>query len=151
MRFGWLLLALIATLKTNAGLPEMLLLFARQAAFARGSGHGLRRLGLLAAGGGMVTAEVSGQGVVKRVKLDPSVVNPNDTEMLEDLIMAATIRNKISVCFGFPLFVYVAGNTKILMAIFTLIIQPDFYVNRITFFVMRQNLMANIICLFYVI
>ena len=41
------------------------------------------------AGGGMVTAEVSGQGTLKRVKLDPSVVNPADTEMLEDLIAAA--------------------------------------------------------------
>jgi nucleoid-associated protein EbfC len=41
------------------------------------------------AGGGMVTAEVNGQGMVKRVKLDPSVVNPSDTEMLEDLIAVA--------------------------------------------------------------
>jgi hypothetical protein len=41
------------------------------------------------AGGGMVTAEVNGQGVLKRVKLDPSVVNPADTEMLEDLIQVA--------------------------------------------------------------
>lgn len=41
------------------------------------------------AGGGMVTAEVTGQGVLKRVKLDASVVNPADTEMLEDLIAVA--------------------------------------------------------------
>jgi DNA-binding YbaB/EbfC family protein len=41
------------------------------------------------AGGGMVTADVNGQGTVKRVKLDPSVVNPADTEMLEDLIAVA--------------------------------------------------------------
>lgn len=41
------------------------------------------------AGGGMVTVEVNGQGTVKRVKLDPSVVNPADTEMLEDLIAVA--------------------------------------------------------------
>ena len=40
-------------------------------------------------GGGMVTAEVSGQGTIKRVKLDPSVVNPADIEMLEDLIAVA--------------------------------------------------------------
>ncbi len=40
-------------------------------------------------GGGMVTVEVNGQGTVKRVKLDPSVVNPADTEMLEDLISVA--------------------------------------------------------------
>ena len=41
------------------------------------------------AGGGMVTTEVNGQGLLKRIKLDPSVVNPGDTEMLEDLIAVA--------------------------------------------------------------
>lgn len=40
-------------------------------------------------GGGMVTVEANGQGMVKRVKIDPSVVNPADTEMLEDLISVA--------------------------------------------------------------
>ena len=41
------------------------------------------------AGGGMVSAEVNGQGLIKRVKIDSSVVNPADTEMLEDLIAVA--------------------------------------------------------------
>jgi DNA-binding YbaB/EbfC family protein len=41
------------------------------------------------AGGGMVSVEVNGQGLLKRVKIDSSVVNPNDTEMLEDLITVA--------------------------------------------------------------
>ena len=41
------------------------------------------------AGGGMVSAEVNGQGILKRVKIDASVVNPADTEMLEDLITVA--------------------------------------------------------------
>lgn len=41
------------------------------------------------AAGGMVSAEVNGQGVLKRVKLDSSVVNPSDTGMLEDLIVVA--------------------------------------------------------------
>lgn len=41
------------------------------------------------AGGGMVSADVNGQGVIKRVKIDPSVVNPADTEMLEDLVAVA--------------------------------------------------------------
>ena len=41
------------------------------------------------AGGGMVTAEVNGQGLVKRVKIDSSVVNPADMEMLEDLVTVA--------------------------------------------------------------
>jgi DNA-binding YbaB/EbfC family protein len=43
------------------------------------------------AGGGMVTAEVNGQGMLKRVKIDPSVVNPSDTEMLEDLVAVAVV------------------------------------------------------------
>jgi len=42
-----------------------------------------------ASGGGMVTVDVNGQGLVKRVKIDPSVVNAADTEMLEDLITVA--------------------------------------------------------------
>ena len=41
------------------------------------------------AGGGMVTAEVNGTGQIQRIKLDPSVVNPSDIEMLEDLVMVA--------------------------------------------------------------
>jgi nucleoid-associated protein EbfC len=42
-----------------------------------------------AAGGGMVSATVTGKGDVKRVKIDKSIVDPNDVEMLEDLIVAA--------------------------------------------------------------
>lgn len=42
-----------------------------------------------AAGGGMVTATVNGQFDVVRVKIDKSVVDPNDIGMLEDLITAA--------------------------------------------------------------
>ena len=41
------------------------------------------------AGGGLVTATVNGQFEVVRVKLDKSVVDPNDVGMLEDLITAA--------------------------------------------------------------
>lgn len=41
------------------------------------------------AGGGMVTADVNGMGQIKRVKLDATAVNPNDVEMLEDLIVVA--------------------------------------------------------------
>jgi hypothetical protein len=41
------------------------------------------------AGGGLVSAEVSGTGQIRRVKLDPSVINPADPEMLEDLIVVA--------------------------------------------------------------
>jgi hypothetical protein len=40
-------------------------------------------------GGGMVEVTVDGTGEVKRIKLDPSVVDPSDVEMLEDLVLAA--------------------------------------------------------------
>jgi DNA-binding YbaB/EbfC family protein len=42
-----------------------------------------------AAGGGMVTVTADGKGQVRSIKLDPSVVNPNDVEMLEDLVLVA--------------------------------------------------------------
>lgn len=41
------------------------------------------------AGGGLVSVEADGKGTVKRVRIDPSVVNPADVEMLEDLISVA--------------------------------------------------------------
>ncbi len=41
------------------------------------------------AGGGMVKAAVNGQGDILSVHLEKEVVNPEDTEMLEDLIVAA--------------------------------------------------------------
>jgi DNA-binding YbaB/EbfC family protein len=41
------------------------------------------------AGGGMVSVEADGKGQVRAVKIDPSVVNPADVEMLEDLVLVA--------------------------------------------------------------
>jgi DNA-binding YbaB/EbfC family protein len=41
------------------------------------------------AGGGMVKAVVTGQGLLAEIKLDPEVVKPEDAEMLEDLILVA--------------------------------------------------------------
>ena len=41
------------------------------------------------AGGGMVTATVDGKGTVTRIVIDPTVVDPRDVEMLEDLVLAA--------------------------------------------------------------
>ncbi len=43
-----------------------------------------------AAGGGAVEVTVSGKREVTKVKLAEEVVDPDDIEMLEDLIMAAT-------------------------------------------------------------
>lgn len=42
-----------------------------------------------ASGGGMVEVTVDGQGNVKGVSIDPAVVDPEEVEMLEDLIVAA--------------------------------------------------------------
>lgn len=41
------------------------------------------------AGGGLVTATVTGSGEVKAVKIDPTAVDPDDVETLEDLVVAA--------------------------------------------------------------
>jgi len=41
------------------------------------------------AGGGLVTAVVSGAGEVRSVKIDPRAVDPDDVESLEDLVVAA--------------------------------------------------------------
>ena len=42
-----------------------------------------------AAGGGMVQVTLGGKGDMKRLKIDKSLVDPNETEVLEDLIVAA--------------------------------------------------------------
>lgn len=41
------------------------------------------------AGGGMVTVVANGKQEVLEIKLDPEVVDPDDVEMLEDLLVAA--------------------------------------------------------------
>ncbi len=40
-------------------------------------------------GGGMVTVVASGAGEIVSIKIDPEVINPDDREMLEDMIVAA--------------------------------------------------------------
>ncbi len=41
------------------------------------------------AGGGMVTVTVLGNKTVQSIKIDPACVDPDDVEMLEDLVKAA--------------------------------------------------------------
>lgn len=41
------------------------------------------------AGGGALKVAISGEKIVKSIKIDPSAVDPEDVEMLEDLIVAA--------------------------------------------------------------
>ncbi len=42
-----------------------------------------------AAGGGMVQVTLTGKGEMRKLKIDPSLIDPNDPEVLEDLILAA--------------------------------------------------------------
>ncbi len=41
------------------------------------------------AGGGMVTARVTGKGDLVSLSIEPEAVDPEDVEMLEDLVVAA--------------------------------------------------------------
>jgi DNA-binding YbaB/EbfC family protein len=40
-------------------------------------------------GGGLVKITVNGKGEVKKIKIDPSLMKPEESEILEDLIVAA--------------------------------------------------------------
>jgi nucleoid-associated protein EbfC len=40
-------------------------------------------------GGGLVRVTLDGKGEVKRVRIDPSLMKPDDAEIVEDLIVAA--------------------------------------------------------------
>ncbi|EHH68816.1 YbaB/EbfC family nucleoid-associated protein [Gluconobacter morbifer] len=41
------------------------------------------------AGAGLVTLKLSGKGEMRDLKIDPKLANPNEMEMLQDLIVAA--------------------------------------------------------------
>ena len=41
------------------------------------------------AGGGMVKVTANGAGEIKEIKIDPKAIDPNDPELLEDMILAA--------------------------------------------------------------
>lgn len=41
------------------------------------------------AGGGMVTAVADGLGILLEVRIKPEVIDPDDAEMLQDLVVAA--------------------------------------------------------------
>jgi hypothetical protein len=42
------------------------------------------------AGGGMVTVRVTGALEVKEIRIDPEAIDPEDADMLQDLVLAAT-------------------------------------------------------------
>jgi len=41
------------------------------------------------AGGGMVTVKVTGGLEVREIRIDPEAIDPDDAEMLQDLVLAA--------------------------------------------------------------
>ena len=41
------------------------------------------------AGAGLVAMTLNGKGDLRKIKIDPKIIDPADTEMLEDLIVAA--------------------------------------------------------------
>ena len=43
----------------------------------------------VSSGGGMVVCKVSGKGELKSIKINPEIVDPDDVEMLEDMVLAA--------------------------------------------------------------
>jgi DNA-binding YbaB/EbfC family protein len=60
-------------------------------------------------GGGMVVALMNGKGELKKITLDKAAVDPEDVEILEDLIIAAVAdaKNKVEA--------YVAAETQKMM------------------------------------
>ena len=44
---------------------------------------------VVSSGGGMVEVTVSGKHEIKAIGINPEVVDPDDVEMLEDMLMAA--------------------------------------------------------------
>jgi len=41
------------------------------------------------AGGGLVTVKATGTGEITEIKIDPKAIDPDDPEMLEDVVLAA--------------------------------------------------------------
>jgi DNA-binding YbaB/EbfC family protein len=41
------------------------------------------------AGGGMVTVTANGAGEIKQIKIDPKAIDPDDPELLSDMVLAA--------------------------------------------------------------
>ena len=41
------------------------------------------------AGGGLVTVKATGAGEVREIRIDPKAIDPDDPELLEDMVLAA--------------------------------------------------------------
>ncbi len=50
-----------------------------------------------ASGGGMIQVTLNGKGEMRKVAIDPALMDPNEVAVLEDLIVAATNDAKVKV------------------------------------------------------
>ncbi len=50
-----------------------------------------------ASGGGMIEVTMNGKGEMRGIRIDPALVDPNDVQVLEDLIVAAANDAKAKV------------------------------------------------------
>jgi DNA-binding YbaB/EbfC family protein len=50
-----------------------------------------------ASGGGMIQVTLNGKGEMRKIEIDPALANPDEVEVLEDLIVAATNDAKAKV------------------------------------------------------
>ena len=81
---------MLDNLKTLANLPGMLAKAREMQEKMKSMQDELARRQVSAdAGGGMVSAVVNGRLELVKIRIDKSKIDPNDTEMLEDLIVAA--------------------------------------------------------------
>ena len=63
--------------------------FKAQAELAKAQEEAAQMTAEAVVGGGVVRAVANGENVLDSIKIDPSAVDPDDVEMLEDLIVAA--------------------------------------------------------------
>ncbi|MDW3177087.1 MAG: YbaB/EbfC family nucleoid-associated protein [Acidimicrobiia bacterium] len=71
------------------GMPDLGGLMEQAQAMLAGAQEAAAEIVEGSSGGGMVKIEVDGNFTVHSVSIDPSVVDPNDVEMLNDLVLAA--------------------------------------------------------------
>jgi DNA-binding YbaB/EbfC family protein len=75
----------------NPGVNPMEMLMQMQASMAAAQDALANTTVDATVGGGVVRATVTGDGELRVIKIDPSVVDPDDIETLEDLVVAAVV------------------------------------------------------------
>jgi DNA-binding YbaB/EbfC family protein len=60
-----------------------------QAELAKAQEEAAQEVVEASAGGGMVTVKANGAGEVVEIKIDPKAIDPDDPELLADLVLAA--------------------------------------------------------------